>query len=499
MMRKPADKGRDMPCLSNLLSTTCTITSGTHSESYPVRDISMLVVAAFLCSCHIDLPTVPPEQEKESVQQVTMILKSTENPIRSAHVLTFNADSLGWLDSYQYIDGIENGEITIASTSGNKRSHIYTGLYLGDEDMAKINSRYDLEKMHTCLEDVRPDSPPMLGIAETGTHGRLGVEMTSMLSEVVLRSVSCDFKGTSYEGEHIKDARIYLTNVNAEESLSGNYGSMKRLINVGRLAKEDIGRFALPGIIVQDIGEDISDCRLTPEISLYCFPNTSDTEGPGSPFTKLILEGKIQDTTYYWPIAINREDGGNGIKRNCRYVYDLTIRRKGCLDPEDEIQEDIYDKSEEDQEQDEMISFKYFPDSFIRGDIGDTLHLWCEFTPSDAPFYVGTEELEEDKANGIYDYIIDEDGHGVWLILKGPGSGLVYMKAGAPVNEAALWVIEVNLPKEDPDSTGTEIIDTLLYGTSHMMPTAQGFRRKRDGLLGLRPQVRDRSPNPPHG
>ena len=54
--------------------------------------------------------------------------------------------------------------------------------------------------------------------------------------------------------------------------------------------------------------------------------------------------------------------------------------------------------------------------------------------------------MKDDKETGIYDYEIDEDGHGAILTLTGPGRGLIYMEVGEPVNEAALWIIEVNLP-----------------------------------------------------
>ena len=91
-------------------------------------------------------------------------------------------------------------------------------------------------------------------------------------------------------------------------------------------------------------------------------------------------------------------------------------------------------------------TFSYYPDGYIRGNIGDTVHIGCHFTPSDAPFDVGLEYMENDKKEGIYDYVIDEDGHGATLTLTGPGSGLIYMSAGPPVNESALWFIEVNLP-----------------------------------------------------
>ena len=87
-----------------------------------------------------------------------------------------------------------------------------------------------------------------------------------------------------------------------------------------------------------------------------------------------------------------------------------------------------------------------YPSSYIRGDIGDEIHIWCEVWPPDTPFDVGLEYMMEDRKEGIYDFRIDKDGHGAVLTLKGPGSGLIYMEAGEPVNDAALFVIEVNLP-----------------------------------------------------
>lgn len=87
-----------------------------------------------------------------------------------------------------------------------------------------------------------------------------------------------------------------------------------------------------------------------------------------------------------------------------------------------------------------------YPSEYIRGDIGDEVHIWCDVWPPDAPFDVGLEYMMADRELGIYDFRIDEDGHGAVLTLKGPGSGLIYMEAGEPVNDAALFVIEVNLP-----------------------------------------------------
>ncbi len=90
--------------------------------------------------------------------------------------------------------------------------------------------------------------------------------------------------------------------------------------------------------------------------------------------------------------------------------------------------------------------FRAYPSDYIRGDIGERIHIWCEFSPADAPFDVGIHYMDDDKAKGIYDYTLDNDGHGATLTLTGPGRGLIYMEAGEPVNDAALFIIEVNQP-----------------------------------------------------
>lgn len=92
-------------------------------------------------------------------------------------------------------------------------------------------------------------------------------------------------------------------------------------------------------------------------------------------------------------------------------------------------------------------SLVQYPSSYIEGKIGDRIHIWCELTPEDAPFDVGTSYMEDDRKTGIYDYELDKDGHGATLTLTGPGAGLIYMEAGPPINDAALFYIIVNMPE----------------------------------------------------
>lgn len=135
--------------------------------------------------------------------------------------------------------------------------------------------------------------------------------------------------------------------------------------------------------------------------------------------------------------------GENGkepeVERNCHYRITVCPENDGLNDDGWMVDKDALASTL-------PPTFSYFPDSYIRGNIGDKIHIGCRFTPANAPFDVGLEYMENDRKEGIYDYVIDEDGHGATLTLTGPGSGLIYMSAGPPVNESALWFIEVNQP-----------------------------------------------------
>ena len=81
------------------------------------------------------------------------------------------------------------------------------------------------------------------------------------------------------------------------------------------------------------------------------------------------------------------------------------------------------------------------PAKYIECRIGDSVHLWCEVYPPNVKFSINRDNLENDTSIGLYDYVIDPDGHGITLYMKKGGTGHVYMEAGPPVDEASLFVI----------------------------------------------------------
>ena len=85
--------------------------------------------------------------------------------------------------------------------------------------------------------------------------------------------------------------------------------------------------------------------------------------------------------------------------------------------------------------------FRMQPGEYVEGHVGDTLRVWCECYPRTSPFDPGLEELEYDKARGIYDYKVDDDRHGVTLYLKKSGTGIIYMTAGEPVDASGMVLV----------------------------------------------------------
>lgn len=168
---------------------------------------------------------------------------------------------------------------------------------------------------------------------------------------------------------------------------------------------------------------------------------------------------------FYLGDSLNNLD----VERNCH--YHITVRPEN-----DGLHGDGWRVDKSGLEFIGITTFFQYPSDYLVGNIGDKIHIGCSFTPSFAPFDVGIEYLKEDKARGIYEYEIDEDGHGVTLTLTGPGRGLIYMEAGAPVNRAALFMIEVNLPK-----------GTLQCKSLHTKEAAPEYRQTQGFHQHLRP------------
>lgn len=298
--------------------------------------IRVFYIVLFLSGC---CPAVLPEAEHPLiVKQFTFSVIHSPSDGSTLDILTFEDDRLQRLDSYQRIDDFTGSTAYAESTCGPKIFFFCTSKGRSIYQWAEINSYSSLKKLRFDLENERRIDPTRTGECRLEAGSDKGeVVMKPLVSEVCIESISCDFSGTPYSGTTITDVCAYLTNVNGSYGLTDHdYKGPERIINQGRLSRSDLTAFKEPDIIFSSICESLTSNTLHPQISFLCYPNPGDGSSIGNPCTRLVIEGKIDGQTYYWPININQDHEKEecGIGRNCRYIFDILIRRKGTSDPD---------------------------------------------------------------------------------------------------------------------------------------------------------------------
>ena len=258
-------------------------------------------------------------------------------------MLVFRNDRLQCLECWQRVPFSGSGDVAVASMAGEKVLMACCGLDSTPEDWMWVSSISSLNDAWSALEKENGDSPVMSGSCLFNAGIPMGKRPELVLrrisGEIYLRSLKCDFTGRAYEGEALSEVSVYLTNVNASCRIWGGPGSAARIVNQGRLIEEDIARFTDQSIIYQRIEGEVGAAGIMPGIRLRCYPNMAEEEGPGSPFTRLVIQGCLDGEVWYWPIDINREEGHSpeGVEGNCIYTYDIVLTRKGSADPDTAI------------------------------------------------------------------------------------------------------------------------------------------------------------------
>lgn len=299
-------------------------------------DLSIIMTLALLPS--LFSCSAPAPLSTGHITGLDIICTKSSAAAGNMDIFTFNDDRLMLLDSYQHIDGPKIS-VDIRSQNGEKIVFACMNCQREKYDWAVINSFPSMKEIEVDLSKESRSSPCMTGIAEinAGINETYSLELRRIASEVILRSIRCDFSNKSYEGKSIDEVKVYLTNVNTRCSITSDGAvTPTAIINAGGLVYEDLEGFAEPGMVLQTIDRSIGRAVLRPDIRLACYPNAGTADTPGTPYTRLVIEGKIDGTTYWWPVDINR-DGNNeeqGIYRNRQYIFDIIIKRKGTSDPD---------------------------------------------------------------------------------------------------------------------------------------------------------------------
>ena len=243
-------------------------------------------------------------------------------------ILTFEDDRYRRLDSYQRLEEVGPDTVWPASTGGDKIFFLCMNSQRDRYEWADINSYSSLRKVICDLELESLQAPVMTGECRGEAGGDIqDADMSPLVSEIYLESIRCDFSGTPYQDRKITEVKAYLTNVNASCGLiQDSSGENIRIINAGMLNPHEVKMFRNTEIIVQDIASSLGTGAASARKGFLCYPLKEDP----SRNTRLVIEGKIDGETYFWPVEVCPE----GISRNHKYICRMVIRRKGSTDPD---------------------------------------------------------------------------------------------------------------------------------------------------------------------
>lgn len=312
----------------------------------PVMGIlAHLVLLPVLFSCRKDTDDTTMGTEAMQFTKASVSYPFSRHSASQMDIFTFENSGTGHLDSYQHYESYTGNTMSIRSGNGEKIVFACSNGQRSRQEWSIVNSMEALDRIYADLRKESINSPCMTGmnVMDAGTWTPVSIDMRPLSSEVVLRSVSCDFTGRTYTDRHISDVRVYLTNVNARCSITAEGDVLPtEIMNAGGLDEEDMKTMKETQMLMQEIPEGIREEVSEVGLAFRCYPNASERESPGTPFTRLVIEGRIDGETFWWPININRDesDQEQGIHRCRQYIYDVTITRKGSSSPEEVVETD---------------------------------------------------------------------------------------------------------------------------------------------------------------
>lgn len=241
------------------------------------------------------------------------------------------------LDSYQRFENWDGSPVGAASRSGNKYLVLLCNYGTDRYSYGAMNCYDALSGISFRLPQEDPGAPLMSGECALRAGDDSAPVLNPALSRIRLSSLCCDFSSRPYEGARLKNVKVYLTNVcDCYRPLTGETLSW---INMGAFSPEDAATLAHPEMLYAEVAPSVGATVLFPDIDLYCYPNMASSESLSERFTRLVIEGTLEGTVYYYPININRDGFGyvsgiQGIEPGVTYAINLAITRTGSTDPD---------------------------------------------------------------------------------------------------------------------------------------------------------------------
>lgn len=266
-----------------------------------------------------------------------------DNAINTLDVFIFNNTTSsngvsGELDTYQRFEGSDLSSVQLTSTTGPKVVCVVANSHIGD--FSGVTQIGTFKELSTLLKNEMLGSFTMYGEVEHEFEltNRVSVTLSRFVSRVAVTSIKTKFEGTSYQGQTLKNCKLFLVNAHGDKIVFDNGNTSAPIVlNEAALVEEDVNSTAQEGLLMDAIDGEIGSEGHT--LAHYFYTYSNETQNT-STSTKVVLQGDLNGVTYYYPVLINQpdygysaENGHYGVGRNNTYSYTITVTRPGSDDP----------------------------------------------------------------------------------------------------------------------------------------------------------------------
>ena len=321
-----------------------------------------MVAGVVLASCSKSEEIVSPEKEQVvqiKVKKAGVYTKNSnasvngndanDNKINTLEIFLFKSN--GALESYKKYTaeqitaagGLTNLEIK--STAGEKNIYVIANSKVDNWTGYITETNFLGRAINLSSENY--ENFTMSGSTTTTITGAGSVEITisRLVARVIVTDIATEFTGTPYQGQELRDVKLYLANVHGSKNYMGTGFASPTILNNGGYVAADNSSLAISNMLYDSLMDDIDDDNpYTTDHYFYCFENQTSEETSSLKFTRLILEAKLNGQKYYYPVEINQEGFGYvsanahyGVRRNTSYSFAFKITGPGVLDPVDKL------------------------------------------------------------------------------------------------------------------------------------------------------------------
>ena len=392
------------------------------------------------CTARLEDNRVPTDISLRSIASVTKASDPDEDKIKDANIFVFSSD--GFMERSEFIDG---DRCSLPLVKGRDYD-IFVCVNFGYRlNIRSLDELMSLE-FHLAYPDDYSTGMPMCGYVRGARAGDdIEIRMKRLMAAIKLnidrsrldKDVTMNVHSISI-GNCPKRCRVFSeSKVNAHEECfsvgfsrgNAECSALNHGLENGKSAEIVLYMLEnLQGMFPREISDDsdkvFKESELLSEVCSYI-----EMELEYSSMTHFSDGGYLR---YRFYLGESLKD--MNVERNCVYHITVTPENDGLADNGWRVDKTSLS---------DAIGFKMEPEGYLEAEIGEVIHVGCTFSPPGARFDIGINELEEDRMRGIYDYVVDEDGHGVTLTIRGLGTGMVYMEAGEPINQAGLLYIHV--------------------------------------------------------